>query len=133
MNHSMTIDYPDTLPDALHMSRAEFERETLLAAAMKLFETGKLSSSQAADLAQVSQAYFFRVIERSKLSPAQIPPPEPEGRMAIDSTPIPNVAGQRLAALERARRKFGGLLSSSEEFAAAKQAELDNEENRLGR
>ncbi len=50
MTYSLTVDYPDTLPDTLHMSRSEFEREARLAMAVKLFETGKLSSGQAASL-----------------------------------------------------------------------------------
>lgn len=40
MSPAMTVEYPDTLPDTLHMSHCEFEREARLAMAVKLFETG---------------------------------------------------------------------------------------------
>jgi predicted HTH domain antitoxin len=50
MSNTLSVDYPETFPDALHMSRAEFEREARLAMASKLFETGRLSSGQAASL-----------------------------------------------------------------------------------
>lgn len=82
MNHSMTIDYPDTLPDALHMSRTEFEREALLAMAVKLFETGKLSSGQAADLMRVSRMEFLKELGRFSVSPIQITPDELETDVA---------------------------------------------------
>ena len=38
MNHSIHIEYPSTLPDALQKTPAEFEREARLAMAVKLFE-----------------------------------------------------------------------------------------------
>ncbi len=82
MNHSMTIDYPDTFPDALHMSRAEFEREALLAMAVKLFETGKLSSGQAAGLAHLSRIDFISELGRFGVSPIQVGPEDLEADVA---------------------------------------------------
>lgn len=72
MNHSILIDYPDSMPASLHMSRQEFEREARLAMAVKLFETGKLSSGQAAELAQLSRLDFIRELGRFGVSSIQI-------------------------------------------------------------
>jgi hypothetical protein len=45
----------------------------------------------------------------------------------------PDWAAKRLAALEHARERFGNLLTSSEDFAAAKQEEIVLEESRFER
>ena len=59
------------------MSREEFEHEALLAMAVKLFETGKLSSGQA-HLANVPRVEFIRELGRFKVSPIQLDPAELE-------------------------------------------------------
>lgn len=48
VSKTLAVEYPDALPDMLNMSRSEFECGAKLAMSAKLFETGKLSSSQAA-------------------------------------------------------------------------------------
>jgi predicted HTH domain antitoxin len=65
MNGTLSVDYPETLPDAPHMSRAEFEREARLAMAAKLFETGRLSSGQAAGLIGMGRVTFPAKLGRS--------------------------------------------------------------------
>ena len=60
----MIVEYPDLLPDAMRMSRSEFEQEARMAMAVKLFEMGKLSSGYAAQLAGVRR--FDQI--RSRLS-----------------------------------------------------------------
>ena len=40
----MTIDYPDTIPDALQETRMEFEKNAKLAMFAKLFEMKRISS-----------------------------------------------------------------------------------------
>lgn len=82
MSYSMTVDYPDTLPDALHMSRGEFEREARLAMAVKLFETGKLSSGQAARLAALSRVDFLHELSRFGVSSIQVDAAELENDVA---------------------------------------------------
>lgn len=72
MSYSMTVEYPDTLPDALHVSRREFEREARLAMVVKLFEIGKLSSGQAARLAALSRLDFLHELSRFGVSLIQI-------------------------------------------------------------
>lgn len=56
----LEIPYADSLPDAAHMSVAEFERELKLALAAKLFELGRLPSGQAAELAGVGRVEFLK-------------------------------------------------------------------------
>jgi predicted HTH domain antitoxin len=69
MSKTLTLEYPDTLPDLLHMSAAEFEREARLAMAVKLYETGRLSSSQAAGLARLPRVHFLYELGRFGASP----------------------------------------------------------------
>ncbi len=72
MNKTLTLEYPDSLPDLLHMSTTEFEREARLAMAVKLYETGRLSSSQAAGLARIPRVHFLYELSRFGASPFQI-------------------------------------------------------------
>ena len=60
----MTIDYPETLPDALNMSSGDFEREAKMAMAVKLFELGWVSSAEAARLAGMERVPFLLSLHR---------------------------------------------------------------------
>jgi predicted HTH domain antitoxin len=60
----LEIPYADSLPDAVRMSVSEFERELKLALAAKLFELGRLSSGQAAELAGVGRVEFLKNLSR---------------------------------------------------------------------
>jgi predicted HTH domain antitoxin len=71
VSKTIAVEYPDALPDMLHMSSSEFEREAKLAMSAKLFETGKLSSSQAAELAGLSRVDFLFELKRFGVSPIQ--------------------------------------------------------------
>jgi len=82
MNNTLAVEYPDTLPDALHMSRAEFEREARFAMAAKLFESGKLTSGQAARLAGVGKVQFLAELGRLNVSSVQIDVAELEQDLA---------------------------------------------------
>jgi predicted RNA-binding protein YlqC (UPF0109 family) len=42
----LVVEYPDVLPDALRVSRNEFEQEARMAMAVKLFELGRLTGRQ---------------------------------------------------------------------------------------
>lgn len=55
----ITIEYPSAWLAGLGMDAAKFARDTKLAAAMKLFELGRFTSGQAAQLAGVSRAEFL--------------------------------------------------------------------------
>ena len=55
----MQIEYPESWTASAGSSSERFENETRMAAAMKLFEMGRLTSGQAAQLAGVSRVAFL--------------------------------------------------------------------------
>ncbi len=72
----LIIEYSDVLPDALRVSRNEFEQEARMAMAVKLFELGRLTSGQAAKLAGLDRVEFIMNLHRYSVSPIQITPEE---------------------------------------------------------
>jgi len=82
MSNTLSVDYPETLPDALHMSRAESEREARVAMAAKLFETGRLSSGQAAGLIGMGRVAFLAELGHLGVSTIQVGADELEGDLA---------------------------------------------------
>ena len=59
MTRRLTIEYPDTLPDALQESAEEFEQEAKMAMAVKLFQMKRLSSGVAAALVGIDRVSFI--------------------------------------------------------------------------
>ena len=72
MSKTLTLEYPESLPATLHMTAPEFEREAKLSMAVKLYETGKLSSSQAAALVGLPRVHFLYELSRFGVSPQQL-------------------------------------------------------------
>ena len=64
MSLQITIDYPETLPDALQQSPEEFEQEAKWAMAVKLFEMKRLSSGMAAALVGTDRVSFLLNLHR---------------------------------------------------------------------
>jgi len=60
----LIITVPDSLPDALQETPAEFEREARMAMAVKLFERKRISSGIAARLAGVERTEFLLELHR---------------------------------------------------------------------
>jgi predicted HTH domain antitoxin len=56
----LTAEYPEDLLRALRMSKEEFESEARFAMAAKLFELGKLTSGQAAQLVPMERVEFLK-------------------------------------------------------------------------
>ena len=56
---ALQIEYPESWPAAAGSSTERFEGEARMALAMKLFEMGRLTSGQAAQLAGVSRVVFL--------------------------------------------------------------------------
>ncbi len=57
MNFTLTV--PDTLPDALQVSSGQFAALAKQAMAVKLFESGRLSTGQAAQLCDQTRVEFL--------------------------------------------------------------------------
>jgi predicted HTH domain antitoxin len=55
----LTINYPETFPDALGKTREQFERDARWAMAVKLYELKQLSSGMAASLLGVDRVTFL--------------------------------------------------------------------------
>ncbi|MFM2091265.1 MAG: hypothetical protein RLZZ127_1754 [Planctomycetota bacterium] len=72
----LTIPYPDSLPDALRLSRAEFEQEARMSMAMALFAKGRLTSGQAADLAGCERVDFLMQTAAARIDTAMPDPDE---------------------------------------------------------
>ena len=72
MSKTLTSQYPETLPATHHMTAQEFEREAKLSMTIKLYETGKLSSSQAASVVELPRVHFLCELARFGASPQQL-------------------------------------------------------------
>jgi hypothetical protein len=81
-SNTLSVDHPETFPDTLHMSRAEFEREARLGMASKLFETGRLSSGQAAGVIGMGRVAFLAKLGRLGVSTIQVGAGELDGDLA---------------------------------------------------
>ncbi len=57
--NALQIEYPESWPAAAGSSAERFEGEARMALAMKLFEMGRLTSGQSAQLAGVSRGVFL--------------------------------------------------------------------------
>lgn len=64
MQNTLTIEYTDDLLFALGVSDQEFSAEARLLLAAKLYELGRISSGQAAHLAQMSRVEFLLSLAR---------------------------------------------------------------------
>jgi predicted HTH domain antitoxin len=59
MTRKMIVEYPESIPALLNKSLEAFEQEARLAMAVKLYELGRLSSGQAANLAGLNRVEFL--------------------------------------------------------------------------
>ena len=80
--NTLTIPYPPELLWALQKEPQEFEAEARLLLALKLYETGKLSTGLAAQLAGVPRLTFLFLLGQHGLSPFGEEPEEIEGDLA---------------------------------------------------
>lgn len=80
--NQLTIQYPNELLWALQQDPEEFAATARLLLAMKLYETGKLSTGLAAELAGVPRSTFFFLLGQYGLSPFGELPDELEDDLA---------------------------------------------------
>ena len=73
---TVQFDLPESAFSILRSTPDAFVRELRLAAAVKWFETGRLSQSKAAELAGVSREEFHEVLSRYDVSVFQLTPEE---------------------------------------------------------
>ncbi len=71
MNVVLQIEIPETAFGALRQDRGEFGREMCLAAAIKWYETGRVSQEKAAEIAGLSREAFILSLARYNTSPVQ--------------------------------------------------------------
>ena len=67
--YSLNIKYPPEVLWALQQEPQEFEREARLILALKLYESGKLSSGLAAKIADMPRLAFISILGQYGLSP----------------------------------------------------------------
>jgi predicted HTH domain antitoxin len=75
---TVTIPYPEGLPQTLKLSDSEFAEEIRFLAAAKLFELGKISSGKAAKMAGVDKVTFLEKLGHYKRPAINIPAEEIE-------------------------------------------------------
>lgn len=56
---TIVVEYPDTIPISVNLSPDAFELEARKAMAVKLYELGRVTSGQAAQLAEISRVEFL--------------------------------------------------------------------------
>ena len=72
----LEISYPENLPDVIQLSGGEFEQDLKMALASKMFELGRLSSGQAAELAGVPRVTFLKDLSRFQVDALSWDPDE---------------------------------------------------------
>ena len=80
--NTLTIDYSPELLWALQQEPEEFEADARLLLAVKLYETGKLTTGLAAQLAGTPRSAFIFLLGRYGLSPFGETPEELEDDLA---------------------------------------------------
>ncbi|MFE1743823.1 UPF0175 family protein [Coleofasciculus sp. H7-2] len=68
MSLQLTINYPETLPDALQQTQEQFEQEAKMAMAVKLFEMKRISSGMAATLVGTDRVSFLLNLHRYRVA-----------------------------------------------------------------
>jgi predicted HTH domain antitoxin len=74
----ITLEIPEEILISLKETPETITREMLILTAVKLFELGKLSSGQAAQLAAMSRVEFLTVLGRYQVSPFTLTPQQLE-------------------------------------------------------
>lgn len=68
MAEHIKIDYPQYLANSMRMNLDDFSREMKVAALVKLFELGKVSSGIAAKVLKMSRVEFLELLDNYKVS-----------------------------------------------------------------
>ncbi len=76
MSLKFTIDYPETIPDALQETRDEFERHAKIAMFAKLYELKRISSGMAASILGMERVEFLLLLHQYQVPMIDIPEDE---------------------------------------------------------
>jgi len=68
MKQSISINYPESLAFSLKMDDKEFKHEIKTISLVKLYEMGKISSGNAAELLNISRVEFLDLLEKYNAS-----------------------------------------------------------------
>ena len=72
----MMLEVPDALPDSMQLTPNGFAVEARMAMAVKLFEVGRISSGQAAELCGVTRAAFLLALPQWGVAQIRYPASE---------------------------------------------------------
>jgi len=90
----LKIKYPRGFELAVQMTKNEMEQHIRLMAALKMFELGKISSGNAAQLAGMSRVEFFETCGRYRVSVFNYPPDQVEEELKQDLENAMKMSGQ---------------------------------------
>lgn len=79
----LTIEYPEELLVSLKETKEELASELKIAAAVKLYELGRISSGKAAKLAGMDRISFLKILGKYKVSISTIEEVEKDMKVAI--------------------------------------------------
>ncbi len=68
MEHSVSINYPESLAFSLKKSVTEFQKEMKTVSLIKLYELGKISSGFASKLLEISRVDFLELLGKYQVS-----------------------------------------------------------------
>jgi len=80
---TLTIEYPEEILISLKESEADFSRELRIAAAVKLYELGRLSAGKAAKLAGMDKVSFLKTLGKYRISISSLEEFEEDMKVAI--------------------------------------------------
>ncbi|MFZ3091548.1 MAG: UPF0175 family protein [Nitrospirota bacterium] len=79
----LTIEYPEELLVSLKETKEELASELKIAASVKLYELGRISSGKAAKLAGMDRISFLKILGKYKVSISTIEEVEKDMKVAI--------------------------------------------------
>lgn len=80
----LIIEYPDEILVSLKETQDDFSKELKIAAAVKLYELGKLSSGKAARLAGMDKISFLKILGKYRVSVSTREEFEEDMKITID-------------------------------------------------